>query len=182
MIFIALGSNRAGRWGEPEEALDRAVEELEARGVEVTARSSWYRTAPFGNVNQPAFVNGVIAVETELSPRALLDLCHEVEAAAGRRRGVRWGPRHLDIDLVAYHHRHVEGAGERAKLAGGRLPLMLPHPGLRLRPFVLVPLREIAPHWRHPFTGETAGDMLRKLGPRVAGSVIGRAGAVVTGP
>jgi 2-amino-4-hydroxy-6-hydroxymethyldihydropteridine diphosphokinase len=89
---------------------------------------------------------------------------------------VRWGPRSLDLDLIAYDRvcSAPRGAAGRRR-AHGRMPLSLPHPGLRSRPFVLVPLREIAPHWRHPLTGETPGEMLRKLGPRAAGSVLGLA-------
>jgi 2-amino-4-hydroxy-6-hydroxymethyldihydropteridine diphosphokinase len=135
--------------------------------VTVVARSRWYRSAPYGYVHQPKFLNGVVMVETALAPVPLLETCHEIERAAGRRRGVRWGPRSLDLDLIAY---------DRVCIAPrGRAPLSLPHPGLRSRPFVLVPLREIAPHWRHPLTGETPGEMLRKLGPRAAGSVLGLA-------
>ncbi len=165
MILIALGANIAGPWGEPPQTFERALEALESVGVVVTRRSQWYRTAPFGYLHQPPFLNGVIAVETAYPPAIVLGLCHAIEGAAGRRRQMRWGPRTLDLDLLAYNrvrsgaHWTVRGLGSR-----GAMPMILPHPGIDARAFVLEPLREIAPHWRHPVTGRTPGEALRALG------------------
>jgi len=164
MILIALGSNRAGPWGPPVATLERALDALADAGVQITARSRWFRSAPFGYLHQPDFVNGIVAVRTTLAPRAVLRVCHDVERAAGRRRHMRWGPRTLDLDLLVYDRRII-GAESRAEGLGlhGRTPLRVPHPGIAQRAFVLVPLHDVAPLWRHPVSGLTAREMLDRL-------------------
>jgi 2-amino-4-hydroxy-6-hydroxymethyldihydropteridine diphosphokinase len=97
-------------------------------------------------------VNAVAEVESRLSPEALLKRLHIIERLAGRRRTLRWGPRTLDLDLIDYH-----GVIRRSA------PPVLPHPGIAERIFVLAPIAEIAPHWRHPETRLTAAAMLKKL-------------------
>jgi len=117
--------------------LDGAVARLaDGRDVKLLARSSDYRTPPWGVEDQPPFVNAAIAVETELSPHALLKRALDVERALGRdrSRGERWGPRPIDIDLLAYDDLALDEPG-----------LTLPHPRLFERAFVLVPLAEIVP-------------------------------------
>jgi len=165
MIFLALGSNLRGPWGPPAATLDHAVAALEAEGVGVVARSRWYRSAPYGGVAAGEFVNGVVAVATHRPPEALMRLCHRIERAAGRARGVRWGSRTLDIDLVAYHDVAINPARRRLRRwrSSGRVPLTVPHPDMAARAFVLVPLAEVAPGWHHPVTGLTADAMLRRL-------------------
>ncbi len=164
MIFLALGSNLPGPWGEPREALDRALYALENSGIELLRRSSWYQTAPYGGLPQSNYVNGVVAVATHRSPAALLRICHSIENRAGRRRGVRWGSRTLDLDLLAYHNVVSEDSAGRSWRGhkDGIRPLVLPHPEIAVRPFVLVPLAEIAPSWHHPVTGLTPGQMLKE--------------------
>lgn len=174
MIFLALGSNLHGPWGAPAETLDRAVAALEAEGVTVVARSRWYRSAPYGGVAAGDFVNGVLAIATHRPPDALMRLCHRIERVAGRARGVRWGSRTLDIDLVAYHQAVINPTrrGLRRWRASGRVPLTVPHPDMAARAFVLVPLREIAPRWHHPVTGLTADALLRRLGRGGEGRIL----------
>jgi 2-amino-4-hydroxy-6-hydroxymethyldihydropteridine diphosphokinase len=131
--LIALGGNL----GDVRATLDRAVAELcDEDEVRLQARSSDYRTAPWGEENQPAFLNICIAVQTRLSPQALLARAQAIEQALGRRRAHerRWGPRPIDIDLLAYDD-----------LSLTTPELTLPHPRLFERAFVLVPLAEIAP-------------------------------------
>jgi 2-amino-4-hydroxy-6-hydroxymethyldihydropteridine diphosphokinase len=131
--LLALGGNI----GDVEATFDRAVALLcESADIRLTARSSNYRTPPWGVTEQPAFVNACIAVATELSPRALLERAHEVERRLGRTRlrEPRWGPRAIDIDLLAYDDVTLDEPD-----------LTLPHPRLFERAFVLVPLAEIAP-------------------------------------
>lgn len=174
MIFLALGSNLAGPWGTPAQTLDRALDELDAAGVGICARSRWYRSAPYGGVPQGDYVNGVAAVTTHRPPEALLRVCHRLERAAGRARGTRWGSRTLDLDLIAYHGvilNRSPGSVRRWR-ASRRTPLTLPHPDMARRAFVLVPLAEIAPGWHHPVTGETAAMMARRLRPGSGGEIL----------
>lgn len=161
MILIGLGSNVEGPWGAPEACLKRALAELGAAGVAVKAASRILATAPFGKTDQPAFANAVAAVETGLSPANLLALLHQIEARAGRIRAERWGPRTLDLDLLDHGGRVEEG------------PPLLPHPGIAERAFVLAPIAEIAPGWRHPVSGLSAAEMLALLEGRAEGAVIG---------
>jgi 2-amino-4-hydroxy-6-hydroxymethyldihydropteridine diphosphokinase len=130
--FLGLGGNL----GDVRTTLDHAVRALcDGRDVQLVARSSDYRTPPWGVTDQPPFVNLAIAVETALAPRALLDNALRVEAMFGRDRikELRWGPRILDIDIIAYGELEIEEPG-----------LTLPHPHLFERVFVLAPLAEIA--------------------------------------
>jgi 2-amino-4-hydroxy-6-hydroxymethyldihydropteridine diphosphokinase len=131
--LIALGGNI----GDVRATLDRAIAALcRDEKVQLRARSSDYRTPPWGDEDQPAFINACIAVETGLSPHALLERAHAVERSLGRDRARerRWGPRTIDIDILTY-----------GDLAMTEPDLTLPHPRLFERAFVLVPLAEIAP-------------------------------------
>ena len=130
MIFIGLGSNL----GDRKQQLESAIRELESGGeIRVVKRSSIYETEPFGVKDQPDFLNMVIAVETELSPEALLEECLKVEERLGRVRHRYWGERTIDIDLLAYHQ-EVRRTQR----------LRIPHMYLSMRRFVLLPLAEIA--------------------------------------
>lgn len=131
--FVAFGGNV----GDVRATIDRAIATFcDGEDVRLLVRSSDYRTRPWGVEHQPAFVNVCIAIETSLAARALLDRAQRVERALGRDRGMerRWGPRPIDIDLVAYDD-----------LALDEPDLTLPHPRLFERAFMLVPLAEIAP-------------------------------------
>jgi len=147
--LLGLGGNV----GEVRATLDAAVARF-ADGADVTliARSSDYRTPPWGVTDQPPFINCTIAVETALAPRALLDRALSVERALGRDRAneQRWGPRTIDIDLLAYDD-----------LSLNEPDLVLPHPRLFERAFVLVPLAEIAPDRR--IAGRRVRDALAQL-------------------
>jgi 2-amino-4-hydroxy-6-hydroxymethyldihydropteridine diphosphokinase len=129
-VFLSLGSNVGDRRGYLEEALAR----LEAEAVHVVRTSSVYETAPWGPVPQGPFLNLVAEVRTTLEPRALLACAQRVEAVLGRARQVRWGPRTVDVDVLLYGDRVV-----------CEPDLEIPHPRLRQRAFVLVPLFEVAP-------------------------------------
>ncbi|MCX7351018.1 MAG: 2-amino-4-hydroxy-6-hydroxymethyldihydropteridine diphosphokinase [Alphaproteobacteria bacterium] len=152
MILVALGSNSNGPWGTPRETVAEALRRLNSGGIRLRKASQLLVTAPFGVTDQPDFVNAVAEVETQLPPETLLKKLHMVERLAGRRRTLRWGPRTLDLDLIDYH-----GLIRRAP------PPVLPHPGIAERIFVLAPIAEIAPQWRHPETKLTAAALLRKL-------------------
>ena len=156
MILVGLGSNLApGRFSSSQELLEDVLKILGKKGIAVLAQSSWYRSAPVPISDQPWFVNGVANVAADLSPAALLQVLHEVEHEYGRVRRERNESRPLDLDLLAYEDRVV------AEPNG----LVLPHPRLAERAFVLLPLAELAPHWRHPVTAKTPGEMLESLAP-----------------
>jgi 2-amino-4-hydroxy-6-hydroxymethyldihydropteridine diphosphokinase len=164
MILVALGSNVSGPWGKPRDTVLRALRELDGNGTELVAASSLLETAPFGKLNQPCFVNAVARIATAMPPEALMLHLHDIERRAGRRRRMRWGPRTLDLDLLDYH----------GLVRHGRLEL--PHPGIAERDFVLTPLMEVAPGWRHPVTRRTARAMRGLLsGFARGGAVLGEA-------
>jgi 2-amino-4-hydroxy-6-hydroxymethyldihydropteridine diphosphokinase len=149
--YLALGSNI----GDREANLRDAVRRMESEGIRVVARSSLYETVPQELLDQPSFLNAVVEVETDLFPMQLLARVQQIERAMGRRRVTPKGPRNIDIDILFYG-RAVIGTAE----------LEVPHPRIAQRRFVLEPLAEIAPDFRHPVTGKTAGEMLAGLGPQ----------------
>ncbi len=142
--MIGMGANL----GDPLRQFLRAMDELRT-SVDVQRVSSVYLTSPVGPQDQPDFHNLVLLGCTILSPDELLAELMRIESSVGRRRGVRDGPRHLDLDLLAYGARVEESP-----------TLTLPHPRLHLRRFVLDPLAEIAPEWRHPVSGLSATALL----------------------
>jgi 2-amino-4-hydroxy-6-hydroxymethyldihydropteridine diphosphokinase len=160
MVIIGLGSNLPGPWGSPRDTVLRALAELDRGLTKVVSASRLLQTSPFGKPNQPPFVNAVAQIETHLPPEALMRRLHMIETAAGRKRGVRWGPRTLDLDLIDYHGLKRNQAYPQS---GGRRPLRLPHPGIAERIFVLAPLAEIAPRWRHPECKRSAVELLKRL-------------------
>ena len=157
MILVALGSNMPGPWGSPRETVLRAIGELNQFPLKLVAVSQLLKTKAFGIENQPDFINAVAVIETALAPESLLRKLHMIERAAGRTRRRRWGPRTLDLDLLAYHEIKKRQEGLAQKL------LVLPHPGIAQRDFVLKPLLEVAPRWRNPASKKNVKDMLRVL-------------------
>jgi len=151
-ILIALGANIPSAEGPPEATLKAALAALETRGVRILAISRFHQTQAWPDPADPPFTNAVAEIETQLQPVALLGLLHEVETAFGRKRSSPNAPRSLDLDLLDYR-----GRVERGELE-------LPHPRMADRRFVLEPLAEIAPLWRHPVTGHTVETLLRALG------------------
>jgi 2-amino-4-hydroxy-6-hydroxymethyldihydropteridine diphosphokinase len=159
-VLLGLGSNI----GRPAEQLRAAVRLLAAR-VGPLQLSSLYRTAPVGYLDQPHFLNLVCRGDTDLAPVEVLRACQRVEAELGRTRPFPNAPRTIDIDLLAHGEAVLDTRG-----------LTLPHPRLHLRGFVLVPLVEIAPGWRHPVLGRSARELLRDAGPLEAVERLGPLG------
>ena len=156
MILIALGANLPSAAGKPAETLKSALVRLEALGVKILSVSSFYESAAWPDPSDPVFVNAVAVSKTALQPVELLALLHGVETDLGRLRSAPNAPRTLDIDLID-HDGAVTSDG-----------LILPHPRAADRAFVLVPLAEVAPDWRHPMTGQGVGELLAAL-PDTAG-------------
>jgi 2-amino-4-hydroxy-6-hydroxymethyldihydropteridine diphosphokinase len=156
-IFIALGANLpSADYGSPRATLEAALSLLAREGIAILRRSSWWQTGPQPASEQPDFINGMIEVETALSPVELLAALHRVESACGRVRQQRWEARVLDLDLIDYRGEQQIGAG---------VTPVLPHPRLSERLFVLVPLQEIAPDWRHPDSGIALPELIAAAHP-----------------
>lgn len=160
-MLLALGANLAGPWGSPSEALRRARRELSCAGLRVLASSHIYDTAPLGPVRQAPYLNAVLLLQAHVAPAALLRLIKRIERRAGRRLGARWGPRCLDIDILDHGGRRL-GWPQRRRQRGR---LILPHPEMHMRAFVLVPLLEVDPHWRHPALAVAGRTLLARLTP-----------------
>ncbi len=153
LIVIGLGANLDHPdWGTPRETLVAALGALEDDGVATEARSGWYRSAPVPASEQPWYTNAVAIVATDLDPHRLLSVMQRIERRFGRVRAERNAARVLDLDLLDY-------GGERITSS----ELILPHPRMHERRFVLQPLAEIAPHWRHPIIGMSAQQLLAEL-------------------
>lgn len=173
MILLGLGSNLPGPWGNPLDTLRRALVEMQTINIDVVSRSMAYSTYAYGLGGQPDYVNAVVAIDCLAPPEALLIRLHGLETRAARARGERWGARTLDIDLLDWHGRILgkdKELGSRAEL--GFKPLSLPHPGIVNRPFVIVPLAEIAPGWHHPVNGLTAISLAKRLSNAKPGGIL----------
>ena len=153
LATIGLGANLPSPAGSPEQTVEAAIRDLEMTG-RVVSRSSLYCTEPVGYGKQPAFINAVAQLETDLDPQPLLGFLLAIERRFGRERsqGVPNGPRSLDLDLLLFDDVVLSLPG-----------LSLPHPSIAERRFVLAPLCEIAPQLRHPVLGATAAEMLAAL-------------------
>jgi 2-amino-4-hydroxy-6-hydroxymethyldihydropteridine diphosphokinase len=153
VILIGLGANLPSPAGKPADTLNAALAALAVRSITVERQSGFYRSAAWPDPSDPSFVNAVAAVRTDLSPRDLLTALHELESSFGRKRGGSNAPRTLDLDLLDYDGLIQEG------------PPLLPHPRMEDRAFVLLPLREVAPNWRHPVSGRTISELIAALPP-----------------
>jgi len=153
LIYLSLGSNLGDRAAN----LERAVEALSGIGVRVLRRSSTYETEPVDLLEQPWFLNCVVEAETLLEPRQLLDGLQAIESGLGSRKLVQRGPRMIDLDILFYEAAVIQEAG-----------MEIPHPRLAERRFVLIPLAEIAPEFRHPVLRKTAAELLAATQDRSA--------------
>jgi 2-amino-4-hydroxy-6-hydroxymethyldihydropteridine diphosphokinase len=153
MIFIALGANLPSSAGAPDQTLRRVLALLPARGVTVEAVSPFYRSAAWPNPADPPYVNAVARVRTKLGPAELMRVLLQIEGEFGRKRTIKNAPRTLDLDIADFGGLVTDAAH-----------LMLPHPQMHERAFVLRPLADLAPGWRHPVTGQGVGELLKIVG------------------
>ena len=147
--FIAIGSNMESPAANCRRAMDRLGD---SPGMTLLARSSLYRSEPFGKTDQDWFVNAVVRIDTSLSPEELLMACLSIEQEMGRSRSEKWGPRIIDLDILFYDDLIL-------KLEG----LEIPHPGIPERSFVLVPMNEIAPDYTHPQLKKPVKTLLEEI-------------------
>jgi len=162
--LVGLGANCLGPWGRPADTIARALREIARAGVRVEAVSAFYETAAVGRAGQPPYVNAAALIDTPLSAEALLRLLKGIEARAGRRGSSPWGARTLDIDILDHKGLVRRWQGRHPSFARpGLKPLVLPHPWIAKRPFVLRPLLDIAPEWRHPALKTSARTLWREV-------------------
>jgi 2-amino-4-hydroxy-6-hydroxymethyldihydropteridine diphosphokinase len=147
-VIVALGSNLPAGFASSEALLEAALKEFPQAGLPVLARSGWWRSAAWPDPSGNEYRNGVAIVEANGPPEAVLEALFAIERAFGRIRGAPNAPRTLDLDLIAYGRELTDGPG-----------LILPHPRAAERLFVMGPLAEIAPGWRHPLSGRTAAEL-----------------------
>jgi 2-amino-4-hydroxy-6-hydroxymethyldihydropteridine diphosphokinase len=147
-VVVALGGNLPGGFDSVESQLEVAVHALDAAGLKVTARSSWWRSAAWPDPADPPFLNGVVLVETAMGAGDVLQVLQAIERSFGRDRAQPNAPRTLDLDLIAHGRTVIDAPG-----------VHVPHPRAHQRRFVMGPLAEIAPGWRHPTLGETAENL-----------------------
>ena len=156
MIFIGIGSNLSSELGNRLENIELAISLLQEKEVELLKKSSFYETFSQPNKNDPKFLNVVISVESELSPVELMLTLISIEEKLGRKRKKKNDPRTCDLDIIDFN-----GAVKSFKI--NSLELILPHRGLSDRNFVLHPLKEICPDWRHPKTKKNIHDLIDNL-------------------
>ncbi len=151
VVYLGIGSNLGDKQGNCLDALER----LSTKGVSICKRSALYETQPWGVEDQPNFVNMAVEAETGMTPEELLRTLKEIEREMGRKVGTPWGPRLIDLDVLLFDDRIVQSKD-----------LIIPHPLLHKRDFVLIPLAEISPEQVHPVLNKTIRELARALRKR----------------
>ena len=172
IALIALGSNEKSIFGDAKETVQKAMLAVAKLSDHAAKRSGFFATPAFPAGSGPDFVNAAMAISTMLSPHELLDHLHQIEAAAGRTRARRWGQRTLDLDLIAVGdivlpdpqtHQTWRDLPIEDQLRVSPDDLILPHPRLQDRAFVLVPMLDVAPDWRHPLLDRSIAEICATL-------------------
>jgi len=179
LIVLALGSNKSGKWGNPERTVQQAIRRIDALpSIRVISQSSLYRTAGMGPGRPDDFINAVIACISYLPPSALLRSLKQMERLAGNRSAMRWGPRSLDLDIIDYYGlvRGWMALSKKENYHACPGKLVLPHPLMHQRVFVLEPLTECQPKWLHPVFFRTATDILSGIRHNHSGRILEKLG------
>ena len=156
MIILSLGSNLSSKFGDRFDNLNLALSSLESFGILIEKKSSFYETPSYPDKRKPKFINIVISVKTDLLPLNLLSVLLDIEKKLERSRNKKNDPRTCDIDIIDYNK-------EILNLKYDNTDLQIPHNQLALRNFVLFPLQEILPNWKHPKTNEFVSALIKKL-------------------
>ncbi len=172
LALVAIGGNIPSDAGEVIETVSKSVQQFQSFGLNIRAISGFYKTPCFPAGAGPDYINAAVALTTGLTARETLDALHEIENSFGRQRIERWGRRTLDLDLVAYDiavipdrktHDHWRALPPETQSNAAPDQLVLPHPRLQDRAFVLIPLADVAARWVHPVLGTTISEMLAAL-------------------
>ena len=148
LVAISMGSNLGNRLS----SLRKAILLLKKEGFNIIKTSDVFETPPFGVTNQPRFLNACLLMDTEINPADLLEKLKKIENEVGRIQRFRWGPREIDLDIIFYDEKVIDGPS-----------LKVPHPHMHERPFVLIPLKQISPQWVHPILKKTVKQMAEDL-------------------
>jgi len=165
MIFLGLGSNLPSKYGDRFANINLAISYLESYGIKVIKRSSFYKTPSYPDKENPEFINVVILVETNLPPVELMSVLTFIEEKLERKRIKKNDPRTCDIDMIDYNSQILN-------LKYNNLDFTVPHKELTSRNFVLFPLQEISPMWKHPKTKETINNLIQKLNEGEKNSIL----------
>ncbi|MBV1866014.1 MAG: 2-amino-4-hydroxy-6-hydroxymethyldihydropteridine diphosphokinase [Rhodobacteraceae bacterium] len=172
LCIIATGSNLPSGLRGEQPAVGTALELLSRESLKILHVSPSYRSPAFPAGSGPDYVNGAVLVSTRLSREETLAVLHKIEKNVGRTRRIRWEPRVIDLDLIDYAGQIAPDMAEfktwfemplKKQMEKAPEQLILPHPRLQDRPFVLIPMRDIAPNWRHPVTGSSVSQMLARF-------------------
>ena len=165
MIFLGLGSNLPSKYGDSFANINLAISSLEAYGIKVIKKSSFYKTPSYPDRENPKFINVVILVKTNLPPIDLMSVLIFIEEKLERKRVKKNDPRTCDIDIIDYNSQILN-------LKYNNLDFTVPHKELTSRNFVLFPLQEISPMWKHPKTKETISNLIQKLNEESKNSIL----------
>jgi len=156
MIYLSLGSNLSSKFGNRFENLNFAISEIEKKSIAVIKKSSFYETISYPNKNNPKFINIIISVKSDSSPKDLMSILIDIEKKLERKREKKNEPRTCDIDIIDYNNIILKTNYKKNEL-------IIPHKNLETRNFVLFPLKEIAPNWQHPQTKVYIHTLINKL-------------------
>ena len=165
MIFLGLGSNLSSKYGDRFANINLAIASLESYGIKVIKRSSFYKSPSYPDKENPEFINVVILVETYLPPVDLMSVLTFIEEKLERKRIKKNDPRTCDIDIIDYNSQILN-------LKYNNLDFTVPHKELASRNFVLFPLSEISPMWKHPKTKKTINNLIQKLDEEEKNSIL----------